>query len=99
MYFAAMNSKWYPNRWVAFSLHVLFWALFFFSPYLLRPVFNDESRRPVAGGSSGFFTLLFINNILRLVLFYANAFWLIPRLFYKRKHIEYIAVTLAALAV
>lgn len=93
-----MSSQWYTKKWVALSLHILFWTLFFISPYLLRPVMNNEIR-PGRTSYSGFYVLLFLNNSLRLLLFYANANLFIPKLIYKKKYGQYLLVIIGALGI
>ena len=38
-----MNSQWYSKKWVTVSLHILFWTVFFIMPYLLQPVFDEDT--------------------------------------------------------
>lgn len=93
-----MNDEWYSKKWVAWSLHILFWALFFVFPYLLRPDFgNETAHRPP--DKIGFYALHFIDNVIRLLLFYANAHLLIPHLIYKRKYGQYVLSLVAALGI
>ena len=47
---------------------------------------------------SGFFFLLFLNNLIRLLLFYTNAYLFIPKLVYKKKSGQYALVLLLVLA-
>jgi sensor histidine kinase YesM len=94
-----MNGEWYTRKWVALSLHILFWALFFVFPYLLRPDFGDESTKHVPPDKTGFYVLHFLDNMLRLLLFYANAQLLIPHLIYKRRYGQYVLSLLAALGI
>jgi len=93
-----MSSSWYTKKWVAVSLHVLFWAVFFFFPYLLRPITENENTPGQHRKYSGFITLHFLNSFLRLILFYANANLLIPRLVYNKKYNQYGLALLMALA-
>jgi sensor histidine kinase YesM len=92
-----MNGQWYTKKWLAVSLHVLFWALFFAFPYLLRPVMDNNASSHPHVNSSGFYYLNFVNNFIRLLLFYANAYLFIPRLIYKKKYVQYLLVLLVAL--
>lgn len=92
-----MGNQWYTKKWVATSLHVLFWILFFVSPYLLRPVMNDDTPAGLPRRDYGFYYLYFLNNFLRLLLFYGNAYLFIPRLIYKRKIGQYLLMMLLAL--
>lgn len=85
-----MRLQWYTKKWVAVSLHVLFWALFFLFPFLLRPVFDDHAAAPRKDDYTGFLYLHLLNTVLRVLFFYANAYWLIPRLFYRKKYVYYV---------
>lgn len=44
MYLTAMSQQWYTKKWVAAGLHILFWALFFVSPFLLRPFMSSNNN-------------------------------------------------------
>lgn len=86
-----MSVQWYTKKWVVISLHVLFWALFFSFPFLLRPVFDSDGPRLNRSNFKGFVYLSFFNTILRVFLFYANAYLFIPRLLYRKKYVQYVA--------
>jgi len=85
-----MNGEWYTKKWVAWSLHILFWALFFLFPYLLRPDFGEDNGAHRMLDKTGFHAAYMLNNVMRMLLFYANAHLLIPHLVYKRKYGRYI---------
>ncbi len=94
-----MRSQWYTKKWVGVSLHVLFWILFILSPALLHPVMDSESSPRHLKDYSGFITLYLLNNVLRMLLFYGNAYLFIPELIYRKKYVEYVLVLLGALGV
>jgi two-component system, LytTR family, sensor kinase len=94
---AVMNSQWYTKKWVTVSLHVLFWAIFFISPYLLRAEFDDAPQRKPRSGIPRYMYMLVLNNFFRVSLFYVNAFLFIPQLVYKRKYGLYLLTLLVAL--
>jgi sensor histidine kinase YesM len=97
--FCGVNGQGYTKKWLAVSLHVLFWALLFSFPYLLRPVMdNNEIPHPHAN-NTGFYYLNFVDNFIRLLLFYANAYLFIPRLVYKKKYGQYLFVLVVALGI
>ena len=96
-YFGAVSSQWYTRKWVGISLHVLFWALFFAYPFLLRPVMNDHGPHQKIFTNSNIFFLITLSNVLRLILFYANAWSFIPQLIYHKKYYTYLLVLLLAL--
>lgn len=94
-----MSSQWYTRKWVAVSLHVLFWTLIFVSPYLLRPVTSSNNSPHPSSNFQSFYYLYFLNTFIRLVLFYVNAYFFIPKLVYKRKYGQYALSLLLSLAV
>ncbi|MBD0331451.1 MAG: histidine kinase [Chitinophagaceae bacterium] len=93
-----MGGQWYTKKWVAVSLHMLFWTLFFVSPYLLRPVMDDNAPKSIRRFDSGFIYLHFLNNVLRMTLFYINAYLFIPKLVYRKKYTQYLLLLLLFLA-
>lgn len=96
LYFTAMKDQWYTKKWVAAGLHLLFWILFFASPLLLRPSFRHKA--PYAQlDYTGLFYLHLANSFVRLLLFYCNAYLLIPRLVYKRKYNQYFLILVGIL--
>jgi len=91
-----MSSKWYTRKWIAFGMHALFWALFLALPFLLRPV--AENNTPQADEKPfGMYYLHFLKNFLWIALFYFNAYFLIPALFYQKKYGRYIIALLSSL--
>lgn len=94
-----MQGQWYTKKWLAVSLHVLFWALIFSFPYLLRPVMTNNAAIHHPLNFTGFYYLSFADNFLRLLLFYGNAFLFIPSMIYKKKYGQYFLVLLVALGV
>jgi two-component system LytT family sensor kinase len=89
-----MNGQWYTRRWVTVALHVLAWAIFFTLPFLLRPVRGDGRGITV----TGLIYLVSVNNVLRVLLFYSNLYFLIPTLMYSRKYLQYFVVLLVFFA-
>lgn len=94
-----MNGEWYTKKWVAWSLHILFWALFFGFPYLLRPDLGNEVTFHKPRNINLWYGLHFLNNVLRLVLFYTNAHLLIPGLVYKKRYGQYVLSLVASLGI
>ncbi|MET0299811.1 MAG: histidine kinase [Flavitalea sp.] len=87
-----MSDQWYSKRWVMPTVHILFWMLFVGSPFLFRPILEDGSWKPKHGDYHGFVYLHFANNFMRFILFYVNAYVLIPGLIYKKHYGFYFAV-------
>ncbi|HEY2722330.1 MAG TPA: sensor histidine kinase, partial [Chitinophagaceae bacterium] len=94
-----MNGQWYTKKWLAVSLHVLFWALLFSFPYLLRPIMNKDTSVHPRTIVNGFYYLNIADNFVRVLLFYANAYLFIPFLVYKKRYGQYFLVLLSALGV
>jgi sensor histidine kinase YesM len=79
-------------------LHVLCWGLLFTLPYLLRPSF-DSPRQLIEKNRENLGYLVTINHIIWVALFYFNAYWVVPKVIYKKKFRHYIAVLLLIFAV
>ncbi|MEO6316502.1 MAG: histidine kinase [Chitinophagaceae bacterium] len=82
-----MKAAWYTKKWVTVSLHAAAWVLLFSLPYLLR---SPENERPPAskethGADPGFYFSLLM-NVSWILLFYLNAYILIPRFIYKKRY-------------
>ena len=93
-----MTGQWYTKKWVAISLHVLFWALLFAFPYLVRSAIDTKPSAHPHANVSGFYYLNFVDNFARVILFYTNAYLFIPKILYKRKYGQYLLILLAAMA-
>jgi sensor histidine kinase YesM len=83
-------QPWYKNKWVNIFLHGAFWLLFFLLPYLLHPSYQDDEpqRRRFPQNDSIRFNLL--KCLFWMMLFYLNAYILIPRLVYRKKYLIYV---------
>jgi two-component system, LytTR family, sensor kinase len=90
-----MKILWYRKRWVMMVGHALFWALLFFLPFLFRP---SEGHQNNPQGKA-FFHLYVYNVVNWMLLFYWNAYVLIPRFVNGKKYRLYLlAVTFSILA-
>jgi two-component system, LytTR family, sensor kinase len=93
-----MNNQWYARKWVGIALHVLFWILFFISPLLLRPVMENKMSISPREYQS-FFLLHLLNNLMRMAVFYSNAYIFIPRFIYRKKYGQYALLLIMSLLV
>jgi sensor histidine kinase YesM len=85
-----MKAAWYTKKWITVLLHVAAWVLFFSLPYLLRSPENEKQpavKQP-HGTDPGFYFSL-IMNCSWIILFYFNAYVLIPRFIYKKKYWQF----------
>src|SRR4051812_1189085 len=89
-----MKAAWYNKKWVVALLHVAAWTFFFSLPYLLR---SPEQERPMpknaAKEDTGFYFSIFM-NCSWAVVFYLNAYGLIPKLIYKKQYGSFAIVHL-----
>ena len=79
-------------------LHGLCWILLFTLPYLLRPSFNSP-RELMEQNKQNLSYLTNINHVIWIVLFYVNAYIIVPRVIYKKRFGKYVLVLLAIFSV
>src|SRR3982751_3758297 len=93
-----MKAAWYSKKWVTISMHVAAWLLFFALPYLLRSPDNERpSSRDAHNNDAGLYFSI-IMNCSWIVLFYFNAFILIPRFIYKKKYWQFTVAHIVTFA-
>ena len=73
-------------------MHIIVWAIIFLLPY----VFNTWDEKGETSSVDPYRSINTITNFLWMGLFYLNAYVLIPRLFYKRKYLQYALVLFAS---
>ncbi|MGB8194262.1 MAG: histidine kinase [Chitinophagaceae bacterium] len=86
-----MKRPWYNSKWLNIALHGTFWILFFLVPWLLQPSFQDGPggrRSPWVQPSYFYFNL--VKCFFWMCLFYLNAYFLVPRLIYRKKYLLYL---------
>jgi two-component system, LytTR family, sensor kinase len=91
-----MKAAWYSKKWVIVLLHAAAWSFFFSLPYLLRSPENDKqpAHTAVNGPDRGFYFGL-VMNFSWVLLFYFNAYLLIPLFMYKKRYWQFTAAHLA----
>lgn len=88
---------WYKNKAFQVLCHVLAWVVFFSLPVLLRPEFPRDNIRIAR---PPFFTPEnMLTHVFLVVIFYFNAYFLIPRFLNRKKIATYILSVLAVLVV
>lgn len=75
-------SRWGSNRYIIYTVHILFWILLLF-PYFLGP-----ERPPYLG--QGKYRMIF-NHCFIIILFYFNAYYLFPKIYKLKGWLIYIA--------
>lgn len=75
-------SRWSSNRYIIYSVHLLFWILLIF-PYFLGP-----DRPPYF--EQGKYRMIF-DHCFVIILFYLNAYFLFPSIYKKKGWLNYIA--------
>lgn len=95
-----MKEPWLKKKWVVVLLHIAFWSLLFFLPYLLQPSFKanmrvpDRVRLPMQGRH---YILNIVKSLFWISLFYMNAYVLIPKFFYPKKFVRFSLCILLAI--
>jgi len=77
---------------ITITLHLFFWSVFYFIPFVDRASNNPYSRQfDFLDGH------LLFNHCLFMVLFYSNAHWLIPKFFQQNKPWLYFLIVIGIL--
>lgn len=92
-----MKTQWYTKRWLTVTVHVLVWSFLFLFPLLLQ----SSVKAPKKEGdhlinTNNFFYLQLVNNFFRLALFYANAYFFLPKFLFRRRYIAFILCMLVS---
>lgn len=80
-----------------FFLHITIWAIVFLLPFVFSSEYKDSSE-PGHNEEIGFIYLDTTTKVFWVILFYLNAWVLIPKLFYKKRYLLYIAVLISFFA-
>ncbi len=74
----SVSPQWYAKKWVVVSLHVLFWSLILLFPYLIKISVEHDSNSHDDKDAGNFYMAFALQNLMRALLFYANAYFFIP---------------------
>src|SRR5882724_1131766 len=85
-----MRNSWYNSRRAVISFHVIVWLLWLSLPVFFRRTEHEHGQKD---NSTNFFNLVYIvSNICWILIFYFNAYFLIPYFLNKRKIWQYISI-------
>jgi two-component system, LytTR family, sensor kinase len=90
------QARWYNKKALMVMLHVSTWLLLFGLPVLLR---QENPNRPSESGSGPFAYVIAAKYVIWAALFYFNAYFIIPRIIYKRRLWAYIFSLIAIFAI
>ena len=94
-----MKKPWHAKKTIIVLLHITAWILLFSLPYLLRPSYNpNQPIQKEQDNPTVKFIIERVYNLLLVGFFYLNALLLIPKFFYKKKHLQYIISLLVCFA-
>jgi len=90
----SVSPQWYTKKWVVVSLHVLFWSLILVFPYLIKISVEHDSNSHADKDAGNFYLAFALQNLMRALLFYVNAYFFIPKLAYGRRFGQYLTALL-----
>lgn len=76
-------------KWITILVHLLCWVVLFTLPYLMRPSFNAPDPKFFERNRDGIIYITTINRIIWIILFYINAYFLIPKLYYRKSPVAF----------
>src|SRR4051812_41766629 len=82
----------YSNRYIQPLLHILFWGLLIFSPYIFR---NQETWK----GFNEWQYRMIVFKVFLAILFYFNSYFLYPVVYKKRGIWVYLLSVIATIVV
>ena len=76
------------------SLHVLSWSVILAFPYLIKISVQHDPNAHADKDAGNFYMAFDLQNLMRVLLFYANAYFFIPKLAYTRRFGQYFTALL-----
>ena len=83
-------SRWTSNRYIIYTVHVLFWILLMF-PYFMGPKQPPYFQQ-------GNYRMIF-NHAFVIILFYFNAYYLFPEIYKKKGWLPYLLSIIASIII
>jgi two-component system LytT family sensor kinase len=80
------------KKWVTILVHILCWGVLFTLPYLMKPSFNIPDPKFFERNRDGIFYITSINRLIWVILFYVNANYLTPKLYYRKNPWAFIFI-------
>jgi two-component system, LytTR family, sensor kinase len=90
------QARWYNKKALIVMLHISTWLLLFGLPILLR---QENPNRPAERSSGLFGYIIATKYVIWAALFYFNAYFIVPRIIYKRRLWAYILSLVAIFAI
>ena len=93
-----MKLPWYNKKWAVWLIHAVIWAFLFSLPYLLRPSYNNNPH-PEQRHNIVYDIMYLISCFCWIVIFYVNAYILIPKFIFRKRYGAYIALQLLIISI
>lgn len=87
------------KKWAIVLIHIGIWALFFFLPILLRPSEGETGAGRTEDGSADKMYHNVVSWLSWAMLFYVNAYLLIPKFLYPKRYLRYVLSILSVFVV
>lgn len=85
-----MTKSLINRKWFLIAIQVLAWVFIFSLPFLLRP--GDRGKGEQRPEPIGFYVSYIVNNLLWVGFFYLNASVFIPKILYRRRLAQFVAI-------
>src|SRR6478752_6211618 len=93
-----MKFSFQGKRWAIVLLHTVCWIVIFSLPFFLRTTYKHENKAPQPDDKAWLY-FYFISSFIWVLLFYLNAYVLLPLMARTKKVLVFIALHIAALGV
>ncbi len=94
-----MSTSIQSRKWFTIFIHILCWAILLALPFLTRPSFDTPDPKFSEHNRSGIIYLTAISRLLWVVLFYVNANYLTPKLYYRKNPWAFIVTIMLVISI